>query len=232
METQKELLAPCGLYCGVCAIRIAHRDDNRKFKERLAPVYGVRARSLPNAPDARSAPARRKKAATGATSPEFPCGHIERFPVPVGKKVILRSVPQRRSMGTEEWVYAEERRYRCPGCGTPIFRGAKRCNQCKQALDLDWSWKTQPRKNTKPALCGSAENIRSVDPRSLSEKSVRASCREPLLQNGEDPMLHEDIREFVGPFLRPVENGLLDEGIQRSLDRGRRAYAVGELEIL
>ena len=40
MET-KQLAAPCGLYCGVCAIYIAHRDDNLKFKERLTGLYGV-----------------------------------------------------------------------------------------------------------------------------------------------------------------------------------------------
>ncbi len=36
MEIKKEFLAPCGLYCGVCAIYIAHRDNNQKFKELLA----------------------------------------------------------------------------------------------------------------------------------------------------------------------------------------------------
>jgi len=42
METQKgQLAAPCGMYCGVCAIYIAHRDDNLKFKERLTGLYGV-----------------------------------------------------------------------------------------------------------------------------------------------------------------------------------------------
>ena len=41
MEVKEELLAPCGLYCGVCAIYIAHRDNNLKFKEVLAKgVYG------------------------------------------------------------------------------------------------------------------------------------------------------------------------------------------------
>jgi len=43
MEIHKEWLAPCGLYCGVCAIMIAHRDDNQKFKEKLTGVYGVTA---------------------------------------------------------------------------------------------------------------------------------------------------------------------------------------------
>ena len=30
-DIKKELLAPCGLYCGVCRVYIAHRDDNQKF---------------------------------------------------------------------------------------------------------------------------------------------------------------------------------------------------------
>ena len=34
-----DFASPCGLYCGVCAIFIAHRDNNRKFKERLAGLY-------------------------------------------------------------------------------------------------------------------------------------------------------------------------------------------------
>jgi len=41
MENKKKLAAPCGLYCGVCAILIAHRDNNTKFKEKLTTVYGV-----------------------------------------------------------------------------------------------------------------------------------------------------------------------------------------------
>jgi hypothetical protein len=41
MQNKKKLAAPCGLYCGVCGVYIAHRDDNIKFKDRLAGVYGV-----------------------------------------------------------------------------------------------------------------------------------------------------------------------------------------------
>ena len=41
MAVQKEFLAPCGLYCGVCAVMIAHRDNNVKFKEILTGVYGI-----------------------------------------------------------------------------------------------------------------------------------------------------------------------------------------------
>ena len=33
MKVNPDFVAPCGLYCGVCAIYIAHRDNNQKFKE-------------------------------------------------------------------------------------------------------------------------------------------------------------------------------------------------------
>ena len=39
MTINPDLISPCGLYCGVCAIYIAHRDNNHKFKERLVDLY-------------------------------------------------------------------------------------------------------------------------------------------------------------------------------------------------
>jgi len=35
MTINPDHISPCGLYCGVCAIYIAHRDNNHNFKERL-----------------------------------------------------------------------------------------------------------------------------------------------------------------------------------------------------
>ncbi len=39
MKINPDFISPCGLYCGVCAIYIAHRDNNQKFKERLVSLY-------------------------------------------------------------------------------------------------------------------------------------------------------------------------------------------------
>lgn len=153
VEIKKELLAPCGLYCGVCSIYIAHRDNNLKFKEKLLPVYRAFAKSVDDI------------ACTGCLSEgiifpvcrvcsiknccsdkgiegchqcnEFPCKFINNFPIPVGKKVILRAIPFWRENGTEEFVEQEEKRYRCPNCGNPLFRGAKRCNKCKVDVNVD-----------------------------------------------------------------------------------------------
>ena len=163
MSVNRELVGPCGLYCGVCAIYIADRDDNRKLKEKLVALYkgetpgkGV----LPGGEDLTVEDIRCK----GCRSDEifvycrrcpirdcvgereyegcyqcddFPCSHIDNFPMTVGKKVILRAVPYWREAGLERFIRDEEARYVCPECGNKVFRGVMRCNRCGTALDLD-----------------------------------------------------------------------------------------------
>ncbi len=152
VEIKKELLAPCGLYCGVCAVYIAYKTNNEKFKKALLKVY-------PNTKSVNDVKCTgcmsdgvifgyceycqikkcvRKKGIEGCHEcDEFPCKYIKRFPLPVGKKVILRAIPRWREVGTEKWVEEEEERYLCPECGNPLFRGAKRCNKCKSPVDVD-----------------------------------------------------------------------------------------------
>lgn len=149
MAVKKELLAPCGLYCGVCGILIAHRDDNLKFKERLTAVYGVGVEEircqgcLSDDPFkyCRLCPIKSCTAEKGIEGchqcADFPCNFLEGFPLPVGKKVILRAIPAWRELGTERWVEEEEKRYHCPHCGSALFRGAKRCRECKEPVNVD-----------------------------------------------------------------------------------------------
>jgi predicted RNA-binding Zn-ribbon protein involved in translation (DUF1610 family) len=163
MKLNHDLIAPCGLYCGVCAIYIAHRDNNHKFKERLANLYkgNVAGKgTLPNSENLSADDIRchgclsderfmhchqceirnctKEKGFTGCHQcDEFPCHHIENFPMTIGKKVILRAIPYWREVGTEKCIQDEESRYICPNCGNKVFRGAVKCNLCKEQLDLD-----------------------------------------------------------------------------------------------
>ncbi len=163
MKANPVLVAPCGLYCGVCAIYMADRDNNLKFKERLADLYrgGVPGKGKLGDSDGLSANdikckgclsedvfmyctqckikgCTKEKGYTGCHQcDEFPCRHIDNFPMTVGKKVILRAIPYWREVGTDKFVEDEETRYVCPGCGNKVFRGAVKCNKCKAALDLD-----------------------------------------------------------------------------------------------
>ena len=149
MEVKKELAAPCGLYCGVCAVYIADRDNNMKFKERLTTVYNVPVEEIHCQGCLSERPiifcqtcaikaCTEKKSIEGCHQcADFPCQFIEDFPIDVGKKVILRAIPTWRELGTEKWMEEEEKRYFCPHCGYRVFRGVKSCRQCRRELDLD-----------------------------------------------------------------------------------------------
>ena len=163
MPSNPACSAPCGPYCGVCAIHIAHRDNNEKLKERLVGLYkgGVSGKgTLPNSENLTTADIRcqgclsddrfmhcrqcdirdctKAKGISGCHAcDEFPCDHIENFSMNIGKKVIMRCVPYRREVGTEKWIVDEEARYYCPECGNKVFRGVVTCNRCKTKLDLD-----------------------------------------------------------------------------------------------
>ena len=158
-----DFASPCGLYCGVCAIYIAHRDNNLKLKQKLVRLYqgGTPGKgTLPGSEGltvddikcsgclsddtflhCRQCEIRKCTQERGYSGchqcDEFPCAHIENFPMAVGKRVILRAVPYRREVGSERWMEDEEARYHCPHCGNKVFRGVMRCNRCRAELDLD-----------------------------------------------------------------------------------------------
>ena len=157
MKINPDFLAPCGLYCGVCGVYYATRDENEKFLQKLLKVYQGRIPELAQltTEDLRcdgclsdrvsyfcrvcaiKSCTREKGYAGCHECADFPCPHVESFAMPVGKKVILRAIPYWREHGTEKWVRDEESRYACPGCGHRLFRGAKRCNRCGISVDVD-----------------------------------------------------------------------------------------------
>jgi hypothetical protein len=38
----KNLMAPCGLYCGACGVYLATRDENEKFRAVMGNLYGTK----------------------------------------------------------------------------------------------------------------------------------------------------------------------------------------------
>jgi hypothetical protein len=158
MEIDPGFLAPCGLYCGVCGVYYATRDENDKFLDKLLKMYQsnvpgqleevtIEDLRCDGCMSDRMSIFCRSCAIKSCTRErgyigchecdDFPCSHIETFPMPVGKKVITRAIPYWREHGTEKWVTDEESRYRCPECDHQLFRGAKRCNKCKTPVDVD-----------------------------------------------------------------------------------------------
>jgi predicted RNA-binding Zn-ribbon protein involved in translation (DUF1610 family) len=149
MSIKKDLLAPCGLYCGVCGIHIAHRNQSDKLKEKLAALYGMKKEDIQcegclfndrfsycSACAIRSC-ATEKNYEGCHQCGDFPCSHISNFAFEDARNIMLKEIPRWREMGTAKWVEAQEAKYHCPNCGAPLFRGVTRCRECKAAVVID-----------------------------------------------------------------------------------------------
>ena len=161
----RNLMAPCGLYCGACGIYLATRDGNEKFKAIMGNLYGTKPAETeclgcmqPDPPQklygyCSACKIRDCVKAKGYYSchqcEEWPCSEIKNFPLATGRRVMQRAIPAWRQkvaaqgdeQGSLEWARQECERYHCSSCGSPLFRGSQRCRACKKdvAGELDGS---------------------------------------------------------------------------------------------
>jgi hypothetical protein len=150
----KDLMAPCGLYCGVCGVYIATRDNNEKFRSVMGNLYGTPPGETActgcmqldskgtlygycKLCDIRDC-VRAKEYYSCHQCDQWPCDRIQNFGLATGRRVMARTVPVWRenvqALGDEEgsvaWARVECQRYHCPHCDKPLFRGAQRCRAC------------------------------------------------------------------------------------------------------
>jgi hypothetical protein len=151
----RDLMAPCGLYCGACGVYLAKRDGNEKFRALLGNLYGTKPEETVCDGCMQTDPGKKLYSycrVCGIRScvlgkgfyschqcKEWPCKQIENFPLATGARVMQRAIPLWRAKvaeagdaaGSVAWARAECERYHCPECGKPLFRGAQSCRACK-----------------------------------------------------------------------------------------------------
>ena len=161
----KDLMAPCGLYCGACGVYLATRDENEKFRAVMGNLYGTKPEETeclgcmqPDPPKklygyCKGCTIRNCVRSKGYYSchqcEQWPCSMIENFGFATGVRVMKRAIPLWRAKvaehgdekGSIEWARAECERYHCSSCGKPLFRGAQHCRACKKPVsdELDGS---------------------------------------------------------------------------------------------
>ena len=161
----KDLMAPCGLYCGLCGVYIATRDNNDKFKKVMGNLYGTPPEETGCLGCRQADPpkklygycklctirdcVREKGYYSCHQCDDWPCEMITNFGLATGRRVMERTIPVWREKaallgdeeGSVEWARSECERYHCSSCGSPLFRGAQRCRVCKQTVadELDGS---------------------------------------------------------------------------------------------
>lgn len=154
----RDLMAPCGLYCGTCGVYIATRDENAKFKAILGNLYGTEPEETECLGCMQAEPAQKLYAYCRACTirdcvqskgfyschqcGDWPCDMIRDFPIATGRRVMQQAIPEWRACvdargdekGSEAWARSECERYHCTDCGEPLFRGAQRCRSCKAVV--------------------------------------------------------------------------------------------------
>ena len=143
---EKNLLSPCGLYCGVCAIRTAYLSGKPTFIAAIAKAYSVNPEKVKCEGCLSEAPfvycavcpikscARNKGLEGCYLCGDWPCDTVEQFPFDQARREIKRAIPIWRKLGTEKWIEHETTLYVCKSCGARLFRGARRCHEC----GADW----------------------------------------------------------------------------------------------
>jgi hypothetical protein len=157
----KNLMAPCGLYCGACGVYIATRDNNQKFKTVMGNLYGTKPEETECLGCMQADPpkciygycrecgirncVRSKGFYSCHQCTDWPCGQIKNFGLATGRRVMLQTIPLWRTkvaeLGDEEgsvaWARAVCEKYHCPACGKPLFRGAQRCRSCGKDVSAE-----------------------------------------------------------------------------------------------
>lgn len=143
MSVKNEYLSPCCMYCSVCVIRAADKNNDRKLKEQLAPFFKTSPENIvcdgcmskKTFQFVKTCPIKacaQKKSLPGCHQcDDFPCDTIKKFPMEMAIKGILDGVARRKELGTEGWVAESEAKYTCSKCGTLLHRYATECNNCK-----------------------------------------------------------------------------------------------------
>jgi len=143
----KNLLSPCGLYCGVCGIRTAYLSGNPGFMASIAKGFGVTQEEVKcdgchsnnTFIQCKTCPIKsctQEKSLDGCHHcPDWPCNIVEEFSFEAARSQIKRAIPLRRQLGTEKWIEHEMKWFSCKNCGAQLFRGARRCRSC----GTDWS---------------------------------------------------------------------------------------------
>ena len=146
MSVKNEYLSPCCMYCSVCAIRAADKNNDQKLKEQLASFFGtspenitcdgcMSGKTFQFVKTCSIRACAQKKSLPGCHQcDDFPCNNIKKFPMEIAINGILEGVARRKELGTERWVAETEEKYTCSKCGALLHRYANKCNNCQSSF--------------------------------------------------------------------------------------------------
>jgi hypothetical protein len=144
MSVKAEYLSPCGMYCSVCSVRAADKNNDQQLKGQLAMFFGTSPENIAcegclstktfemMVKTCSIRACAREKALTGCHQcGDFPCDVIKNFPMELARNRIMEAIPAWKQLGTERYVAEVEKRFTCSQCGTLLHRYATACSNCQ-----------------------------------------------------------------------------------------------------
>ena len=159
----RDLMAPCGLYCGTCGVYIARREGNEKFRSALAKLYGTTPEEtvcdgcMQSDPGkklysyCRSCEIRSCVQGKGFYSchqcQEWPCERIVNFPLATGLRVMKRTIPIWRAKvaeagdeaGSVAWAGLNASAIIARTAANPYFAGLNAAVSARQIWRTAWT---------------------------------------------------------------------------------------------
>jgi hypothetical protein len=136
---EKNLAAPCGMYCGTCRPYLILKKNLFEEKGRKRGCKGCRIRNKNCSFIKRDCALIRKNEIDFCFECDsFPCSNLqkvndrytERFNIS-----FIQNLKRIQKIGFEEWLKEQENLYRCPDCGGEICVHDTECFDCGKTIN-------------------------------------------------------------------------------------------------
>jgi len=136
---EKNLAAPCGVYCGACRSYLVLKKDLLEEKGYKGGCNGCRIRNKKCSYIKRDCALIRKNEIEFCFECDtFPCSNLKRLDDMYSKRYgvsQIQNLKRLQKVGFEQWIQEKEKLYRCPECGGEICVHDAKCYDCGNKLN-------------------------------------------------------------------------------------------------
>jgi len=132
--SEKNLAAPCGMYCGACRSYLILKKNLFEEKERKNGCKGCRIQNKNCSFIKRDCALIRKNEIDFCFECDsFPCSNLKRLDERYTERYnvsFIQNLKRLQEIGFEQWIQEKEKLYQCPDCGGEICVHDAECFDC------------------------------------------------------------------------------------------------------
>jgi len=136
---EKNLVAPCGVYCGACRSYLLLKKDLIEERGYKSGCNGCRIRNKKCSYIKRDCALIRKNEIEFCYECDaFPCSNLKKLDEMYSKRYgvsQIKNLKRLQEVGFEQWIQEKEKLYQCPDCGGEICVHDAECYDCGNKLN-------------------------------------------------------------------------------------------------